>query len=112
MVWVGERWELRHGDELVGTITIEDQDFPWLSGSFAAEPGFARWAPLFAAEQRLLDEISERDDPEEWDRWERLYSQITDALTLVAPNEPVAHFLLHIEDGKAWFRWTNESTPD
>jgi hypothetical protein len=51
MTWVGERWSLRRGDELVGTITVEDQDFPWLL---------------------------------------------------------VAHFLLHIEGDKAWFRWSND----
>ncbi|HEX6353869.1 hypothetical protein [Actinophytocola sp.] len=101
MAWLGERWELRAGDELVGTITIEDQDFPWLSGSFAAEPGFARWAPLFADELALLD----RDDPEDISRWEELYEQITGALTLVAPGEPVEDFLLHIDEGRAWFRW-------
>jgi hypothetical protein len=92
----------------VGTITVEDQDFPWLSGSFAAEPGFARWAPLFAAEQELLDELSNREDASTLDRWERLHDRITGALMLVAPNEPVAHFLLHIEGDKAWFRWSND----
>lgn len=105
MVWLGERWELRDGDELVGVITIEDQDFPWLSGRFEALPGFARWAPLFDASSALLDEISDSDDAAEWARWEQLYDRISGALTLVAPNEPVADFLLHIADGHASFRW-------
>ena len=104
MGWMGEQWELRHGDELVGTITIEDQDFPWLSGSFVAEPGFARWAPLFAAELALLD----RDQPGEVDEWGQLYEQISGTLSLVAPDEPVTDFLLHIKDGQAWFRWLSE----
>jgi len=108
MAWLGQRWELRHGDELVGAITVEDQDFPWLSGSFAAEDGFARWAPLFAAERELADELADRDDADLMDRWERLHDRIAESLTLVAPHEPVAHFLLHIEDDKAWFRWTND----
>jgi hypothetical protein len=103
MGWLGERWELRHGDELVGTVTVEDQDFPWLSGSFAAESGFARWAPIFAAELEVLD----RDLPDEVERWEQLYERISGALTLVAPNEAVADFLLHVDGGRAWFRWTN-----
>lgn len=105
MGWVGERWELRHGDEPIGVITIEEQDFPWLSGRFDASPGFARWAPLFDASQRLLDEISDSDDAADWERWEQLYERISGALTLVAPNEPVAEYLLHVEDGRAWFRW-------
>ena len=105
MAWLGERWELRDGDELVGVITIEDQDFPWLSGPFEALPGFARWAPLFDASATLLDEISDSDDAAEWERWERLYDRISGALTLVAPHEPVTDFLLHVEDGWASFRW-------
>jgi hypothetical protein len=110
--WLGERWELREGDELIGVITIEEQDFPWLHGSFDAEAGFARWAPLFDAEQRLAEELSDRDDPEGWERWEQLYDRISRALTLVAPNEPVAEYLLHIEDGEARFRWSNEAFED
>jgi hypothetical protein len=108
MTWLGERWTLRHGDELVGTITIENQDFPWLSGTFTPEPAFGRWAPLFAAEQALLDEVTESDSEEGWARWEAAYERISTALTLTAPNEPVAEYLLHIEDGKAWFRWSSE----
>jgi hypothetical protein len=105
MAWLGERWELRHGDELLGVITVEDQDFPWLTGRFEESPGFARWAPLFAESSALLDELSDSDDAAEWERWERLYDRISGALTLVAPNEPVTDFLLHIEDGQASFRW-------
>jgi hypothetical protein len=112
MTWVGERWTLHAGDELVGVITIEDQDFPWLSGAFTAEPAFARWAPLFAAEQALLDEVTEHDSAEGWARWEAAYDRISAGLTLTAPTEPVADFLLHIEDGRAWLRWSSEEAAE
>ena len=102
---MNERWELREGDEVLGAITVDDSDFPWLSGRFEAAAGFARWAPLFDEEQRLLDLVCEDDDPTGWERWERLYDRISGALTLVAPDGPVAEFLLHIEDGAARFRW-------
>ena len=105
MAWVGERWELREGSSVLGVITVEEQDFPWLSGSFAAEPGFARWAAVFAESSRLLDELADVDDPAGWARWEALYDRISSALTLVAPSEPVADFLLHIDGSAASFRW-------
>ena len=107
MSWVGERWELREGDELIGTFTIDEQDFPWLSGAFAPEPGFARWARLFAEEQALLDQVSFSDSAEDWERWETLYTRISSVLTVVAPSTPVVDYLLHIDDGRAHLRWTD-----
>lgn len=107
MAWVGERWELREGDSAVGVITVDEQDFPWLSGRFAAGAGFARWAAVFAESSRLLDELADVDDPAGWARWEALYDRISSALTLVAPSTPVADFLLHIDGSHASFRWTS-----
>jgi hypothetical protein len=108
----GQQWELREGEQLIGTITITDQDFPWLSGSFAPEPGFARWEPVFVAEEALLKEVSVEDSEEGWERWERLYDPIRKTLTLVSPSGPVAEFLLHIEGDAAWFRWSDEPFDD
>jgi hypothetical protein len=107
MAWIGERWELREGASVLGVITIDEQDFPWLSGRFAAEPGFARWAAVFAESSRLLDELADVDDPAGWARWEALYDRISSALTLVAPSEPVSDFLLHVDGSEASFRWTS-----
>ena len=107
MSWVGERWELREGASVIGVIVIEDQDFPWLSGRFEAAPGFARWAAVFEESSRMLDSLADVDDPAGWERWEALYDRISSALTLVAPSEPVAEFLLHIDGEHASVRWTN-----
>lgn len=100
-----ERWELREGSSVLGVITVDDLDFPWLSGSFAAAPGFARWAPVFAESSRMLDELADVDDPAGWEHWEAWYDRISTALTLVAPAGPVAEFLLHIDGARASFRW-------
>ena len=54
-----------------------------------------------AAVRGKLEMLDWDDDLEEWER-------ISGALTLVAPNEPMADDLLLMEDGKAWFRWTND----
>ncbi|MFJ6982810.1 MULTISPECIES: hypothetical protein [unclassified Streptomyces] len=40
--------------------------------------------------------------------WEAVYARIGEAVELVAPDGPVAEFLLHIEDDRAWFRWNDE----
>lgn len=104
----GQRWELREGEQLIGSITITDQDFPWLHGTFVPEPGFERWKPVFEAEEALMQNLLIEDSEEGWERWERLYEPITTALTLVAPSGPVADFLLHVEGAAAWFRWSDE----
>ncbi|MEO3784073.1 hypothetical protein ABGB12_12125 [Actinocorallia sp. B10E7] len=90
-------------DELVGEITIESVDRPWLNGRFAAGPGFPELSPLFAQELELLDRI---DD--DYEVWEAVYEQITGAVELVAPHGLVAEFLLHIQDDQVWFRWSDE----
>ncbi|MFJ6729966.1 hypothetical protein ACIQPQ_34205 [Streptomyces sp. NPDC091281] len=37
-----------------------------------------------------------------------MYARIGETVELVAPDGPVAEFLLHIEDDRAWFRWNDE----
>ncbi|MFJ3794640.1 hypothetical protein [Kitasatospora sp. NPDC090091] len=97
----GEVWRLSQQDELVGEIVIEGGEFPWLSGRFVATPAFADWKPLFDREIALLEE-------EDWDRWEPIVDEISCKLILAAPAGPVAEFLLHIDGGQAWFRWSDE----
>ncbi|MCP2353790.1 hypothetical protein HD597_000810 [Nonomuraea thailandensis] len=100
----GEVWRLMRQDDLIGEITIEDADGPWLSGRFVAGPAFPDLEPLFQQELALLDTLDE-----EYERWETIYDKITRVVRLVAPHGPVAGFLLHVQDGEAWFRWSNES---
>lgn len=100
-------WRLEHDQELLGEIEILDQDFPWLSGRFTAQPAFTRFKPLFDRELQLL--APESDDPAKWHAWESAYDAIAEALTLIDnAGNPVAEFLLHIEDDQAWFRWSDE----
>lgn len=101
-------WKLKHADELIGEIHITDSDFPWLCGTFVASPGFAHFKPLFDRELELM----ESDNPgaeDAMDSWEKTYELINNALTLIdAEGMPVAEFLLHIQNGDAWFRWSDE----
>jgi hypothetical protein len=95
---IGETWHLQRGDEVLGDITVTGTDFPWLTGDFAARPGFAEVAPLFAT-------VAEGSDPA---ACERAYRQIEATLTLVSPSGPAAEFLLNIDGDEAWFRWSDK----
>jgi len=103
----GQVWQLRHGHELLGELVVTDGDFPWLNGTFSATDAFGPWRDAFDNELRLLEEI---DDHVE--RWEAAYRRIDENLTLHDhTGEPVAGFLLHIEDDRAWWRWSDEPFP-
>lgn len=104
----GEVWQLRHGDEVLGEITITGTDFPWVSGSFAARGGFARFAPWFAEELALLEVTLDDAGEADVSAWDAAYDRIASTMTLIAPSGPVTEFLLHIDAGEAWFRWTDE----
>ncbi|GGL33580.1 hypothetical protein [Planomonospora parontospora] len=101
MGFVGGIWRVLRGRELVGEIIVEDADFPWLRGRFAPGPAFAGVKPLFDRDLELMEE-------QRWDEWEEVYEEIRKAVRMVAPSGPVAEFLLHIEKGEAWFRWSEE----
>lgn len=100
---VGEVWRLMREDELVGDITIERADQPWLHGRFSTGPAFLDVEPLFRQELALIERLEE-----DYEQWETLYGEITRQVRLIAPVGPVAEFLLHIEGDQAWFRWSNE----
>jgi len=99
----GSVWRMMRQDELVGEITVESADWPWLNGRFVAGPAFADLEPLFSQELALLDHL---DD--DYEAWEAIYEQIASAVQLIAPHGPVAEFLLHVQDDQAWFRWSDE----
>ncbi|MHA5050982.1 hypothetical protein [Streptomyces sp. SD15] len=103
MTFVGETWRLLGPSGVVGEIVIEEADFPWLHGRFVGRPGFAELRPLFDRELALVARIDEA-----YEEWEAAYEKVAAAVTLVAPDHPVADFLLHIDGDKAWFRWTEE----
>ncbi|MFF7441793.1 hypothetical protein [Streptomyces sp. NPDC008122] len=101
MGFEGDLWRLMRQEELLGEIAIDGADFPWLHGHFMPTPAFEEVRPWFDESLALLE-------AEEYERFDTSYDRIADALALVAPSGPVAEFLLHINDGRAWFRWSDE----
>jgi len=97
----GGVWRVRCGEGEVGEITIDDGDFPWLSGRFTPGPAYAAVEPLFTRELALLNEGRTEE-------WETLYEEIANRVSLSSPDGPVPEFLLHIEGERAWFRWSDE----
>ncbi|MFJ2581301.1 hypothetical protein [Kitasatospora aureofaciens] len=90
-------WRLMRGDELLGEIVVEEADFPWQSGRFIPQQGFAGVKPWF-------DESTALVDAEDYEAFDRSYDRIEESLTLVAPDGPVDGFLLHVWDDRASFR--------
>ncbi|MEV4596777.1 hypothetical protein AB0K15_05185 [Amycolatopsis sp. NPDC049253] len=100
----GEVWRLVRGEELVGEIVVEEADLPWLRRRFVPQPTFAEVKPLFDQELELIESGLE----DHLEAWEQIYDRIAGTLRLLSPHGPVAEFLLHVEDGNAWFRWSDE----
>ncbi|MFK4066756.1 hypothetical protein [Streptomyces sp. NPDC029674] len=98
MIATDGTWRLMNGSTLVGTITVDDSDMPWLLGHFSPLPAFSQFKPWF-------DEINALVEAEEFERFDDVYDRIEDALTLVSASGPVDQFLLHIDHDRAWFRW-------
>jgi hypothetical protein len=101
----GQVWRLLRRGEPLGEIVVDDGDFPWLHGRFVPEPAFSEVRPLFERSLELLD-------AEDYAAWEPAYDRINATMTLVAPDGPVAEFLLHIQADRAWFRWSDEPFAD
>lgn len=98
------------GDDLVGEVLVDDADFPWLSGKFVPAPAFAEVKHLFDEELALMEAWIEADQATDEDiqAWEDAYARIAGLMQLVAPEGPVAEFLLHVQGAEAWFRWSDE----
>jgi hypothetical protein len=93
-------WLLMRADTVLGTLGASTLDQPWQFCRFEPTLAFADVAGLFQRELELLNggDIAE---------WEEAYDAI-DALELrlVRPDsgDVIREFILHVEDGEAWFR--------
>jgi hypothetical protein len=102
----GEVWKVYAGDEHVADLIVTGGDFPWLEARVEARPAFGAIRPLF-------DEEWAATEAEDWDRADRLYRAVNDAVRLVdAKGVAVAEFLLHVQGDEAWWRWSYEPFED
>ncbi len=98
MVDTGELWRLYKGDVLLGEITIDDMDWPWLHGRFISTDAFTTVKPWFDETLRLLEAESFGE------AFDAAYTPIEEQLTLESPAGPVDQFLLHVQGDRAWLR--------
>ncbi|MEV0536138.1 hypothetical protein [Kitasatospora sp. NPDC050463] len=105
MGFEGEVWRLVRQEGSVGEIVIDEADFPWLHGQFLPGPAFMDVKPWFDTSLALLE-------AEDYERFEEAYDRIARSLSLAGPSGPVPEFLLHIQDDRAWFRWSDEPFED
>ncbi|PYC68362.1 hypothetical protein C7C46_29185 [Streptomyces tateyamensis] len=84
-------------------LAVTSADWPWMHAVVEALPGFEEFRPLFAEQERAVDE-------ENWEEADVCYFRIRSALTMTFPDEsPVAEFMLHVhDDGTAGWRWHDE----
>ena len=100
-----ERWLLKTGATLVGSIDVTGTDQPWLTGRFYAEPRFAEFRDLFKRELALVEGNLDR----ELAQWEEVYGRIQKRLRLLKPDgTAVLEYLLHIDGENAWFKYSDE----
>ncbi|MDY7088068.1 MAG: hypothetical protein SYR96_23555 [Actinomycetota bacterium] len=95
-------WTLhrREDGRLLAELVVTDGDFPWLNARVVAHDGLDTVRPLFAEQLRLADD-GEQFDP--------AYDRVRDAVTLRCPEgHDVPEFLLHLDGGEAWWRWSDE----
>lgn len=100
----GRAWRLVRGDELLAELVVTGGDFPWLNAEVRPAAGLAEVRPLFDDELRQLELLDEDPEP-----WEAACRRIREAVRLLAPDgRPAPEFLLHIQGGDAWWRWSDE----
>ncbi len=92
---------LKQGEAVLGHLHVTTLDFPWVYCTFAPTPDFDSLRPLFEAELRL----SENED---WDALEKIDEDIAALrleLTDPTTGAQILDFLIHFDEGTAWFRY-------
>ena len=100
-----QTWRLYRGAKLIADLVVTGGDFPWLNADVHPFPGFEEVRPLFDEELRLLDDVDNHVEA-----WEAAYEKVRETVALRYPDgSEVPEFLLHIDKGEAWWRWSDEA---
>ncbi len=93
-------WELRHGEVLIGTLTIVDQDMFWFSATFEPTPEYAVYRAIFEEGNR----IRTADDPDSWTAWQKKVLGLGLRLVRLRDQAVASEFFLYIDGREADFR--------
>jgi hypothetical protein len=93
-------WQLKRGDELVGTLILDEVDMFWTDCRFESGPGWDEVSALFEALQVARQHGTE-DEQAQSD-----HAIMARQMVLVPDDggEPVTRMLLRISEGHARFR--------
>ncbi|WP_327713770.1 hypothetical protein OG912_38440 (plasmid) [Streptomyces sp. NBC_00464] len=95
-----QSWQLRQGERLVGTLTLESGDMFWSDCRFRPGPAWEELAPLFASSR---DAWRRGDEDAALAADETIYAQDL-ALVPEGSGAPITEFLIRIEGEVARFR--------
>lgn len=95
-----EIWELRHGDIMIGTLHVTEQDMPWYNAQFEPTSEYAAYRPVF--EQG--NGVRSGDDPDAWTTWRKRVSDLGLRLIRLQDQAVAGEFILYIDGNTADFR--------
>jgi hypothetical protein len=95
-----EIWELRHGDILIGTLHVTEQDMPWYNAQFEPTSAYAEYRPVFEEGSS----VRSGDDPDAWSAWRKKVSDLGLRLMRHHDQAVASEFILYIDGTTADFR--------
>ncbi|WP_035797990.1 hypothetical protein [Kitasatospora mediocidica] len=95
-----QTWQLRHGDSLIGTLTLEGIDMFWTDCHFAPAAAWEDIRPLFTVSQNAW----ERGDEEAALEADEVIFNLGLALVPTGGGATITEFLLRVADETARFR--------
>ncbi len=101
-------FHLQKSDVLFGVLREYEVDQPWIYCKFEPTEHFSELKPLFDAEL----EACENGDYEKADEFYYEFERMNLKLIPIDSEERIKHFLLHIKDDEAWFRFILEGEED
>ncbi|MEO8607801.1 MAG: hypothetical protein ABI690_07975 [Chloroflexota bacterium] len=93
-------WELRHGETLIGTLTVTDEDVTWFSATFEPTPEFAAYRPIFNEGSK----IRTADNADAWAAWHEKVRGLGLRLVRLHNQTVTSDFILYIDGREADFR--------
>ena len=93
-------WELRHGETLIGTLTVTDDDMPWLSADFEPTPEFAPYRAIF----NEGNSVRTADNADAWSAWNEKVRGLGLRLVRLSDQAVTSDFILYIDGHEAEFR--------
>jgi hypothetical protein len=95
-----EIWELRHGDVLIGTLQVTEQDIPWYNSRFEPASEYADYRPVFEEGNG----VRSGDDPDAWSAWRKKVHELGLRLIRLHDQAGASEFILYIDANTADFR--------